>query len=72
MQSQVSRGDDPAISHHSNAQASVVILKIDGTENDVSGIDDLIGLERLWNQPMQFLWWLDDNAPIAEGEYDLL
>jgi hypothetical protein len=50
----------------------VVILKIDGTENDVSGIDDLIGLERLWNQPMQFLWWLDDNAPIAEGEYDLL
>ena len=50
----------------------MVILKIHGAEEDVAGIDDLIGLKRLWNQTMQFLRWLDDDSAIAQGKYSLL
>src|SRR3989442_10663162 len=48
------------------------MLEIGRAEHDVARIDDLIRLERFWNEPVQLLHWLDDYSPIAEGEYRLL
>src|SRR3989442_13961554 len=64
--------DDAAIANKPNPQTIPVILQVRRADDDVAGLNNLVGLERIGNKSVQFLRRFHHDATIAQRQHRLL
>jgi len=66
---QVGRRDDASIAHKTNAQAVPIVLEVRRANDDVAGLNNLVGLKRIRHEAVQLLGRLNHDAPVTQRQH---